>query len=120
MTDYRAQHDPLCRLLKRERCSGIGGLDWGHYLDQPTCRNCGARCDCERVREIRAATYAGASAIFARTRDQWIAERDHPFWSERVEWAYGEAARVLAAWAEDPTVLDKVLAKIEAEKVETE
>jgi hypothetical protein len=37
-----------------------------------------------------------------------------------VEWAYGEAARVLAAWSEDPTVLDKVLAKIEAEKVETE
>ena len=118
MTDYRAQHDPLCRLLKKERCSGIGGLDWGHYLDQPTCRNCGAKCDCERVREIRAATYADASAVFDRTYRQWVQERGTPDWSYRAEWAYREAARVLAAWAEDPTVIDKTLAKIAAEKAE--
>ena len=109
------EHDRLCRLMKSERCSGIGGLDWGHYLDRPQCRNCGARCDCERVREIRAATYADAAAVFARTRDQWEETRGTEEWSARVWWSYKEGARVLTAWAEDPSVLDKVLAKIAAE-----
>lgn len=49
----RYEHDPLCALMKNESCSGVGGSDWGHYLDQPTCRNCGARCDCDRIGEIR-------------------------------------------------------------------
>lgn len=47
-------HDPLCALLKKEPCHGIGGADFGHYTDQPECRNCGARCDCARITEIRA------------------------------------------------------------------
>jgi hypothetical protein len=46
-------HDPLCALMKQESCHGIGGADFGHYLDQPTCRNCGKKCDCDRVAELR-------------------------------------------------------------------
>ena len=48
-------HDPQCRLLKQEPCVGILGADYGHYLDQLECRNCGARCECDRIAEIRQA-----------------------------------------------------------------
>jgi len=110
------EHDRLCRLRKKETCFGIGGTDWGHYLDQERCRNCGTRCDCARVREIRATTYAEAASVFARTRDQWEETRGTEEWSKRPWWAYKEGARVLTAWSENPTVIDKVLAKIAAEK----
>jgi hypothetical protein len=46
-------HDPLCRLLKKDKCHGIGGTDVGHYLDQKVCRNCHAECDCDRIAELR-------------------------------------------------------------------
>lgn len=49
------KHGPFCTLLKRERCVGVGGSDWYHYSDRDTCRNCGARCDCARIGEIRSA-----------------------------------------------------------------
>lgn len=64
---------------------------------------------------IRAQAFADAAAVLARTRDQWIATRATDDWSPRIEYAYAEAARVLAAWAEDPTVIDGALAKIAAE-----
>lgn len=48
------EHDLLCDLMVKERCSGIGGSDWGHYLDLPTCRNCGKRCNCDTIRAVRA------------------------------------------------------------------
>lgn len=65
---------------------------------------------------IRAQAFADAAAVLARTRDQWVATRGSHDWSFRAEWAYREAARVLAAWAEDPTVIDSTFAKIAAER----
>jgi hypothetical protein len=64
---------------------------------------------------IRAQAFADAAAVFARCRDQWIAERGLPDYSERAEFAYTAAAIALTAWAADPTVIDATLAKIAVE-----
>lgn len=50
----RYEHDPLCNLMVAETCSGIGGMNYGHYLDLPTCRNCGKQCTCDVIRNVRA------------------------------------------------------------------
>lgn len=64
-------HDPLCRLLRQESCSGVGGSDWGHYTDRDTCRNCGTECDCERIRELR-------TAFEAEIRRSEVVAKDEP------------------------------------------
>lgn len=64
MTDYRAAHDPLCALLKKEPCHGIGGANFGHYLDRSECRNCGVKCDCTRLSEVR-------ETFIAQVEDLW-------------------------------------------------
>lgn len=61
----RYVHDPLCALMKDERCHGIGGTGQGHYLDRPECRNCGTKCDCARILEIRLAVTPSTDAVVA-------------------------------------------------------
>ena len=48
------------------------------------------------------------AVLFARNRDVWIdTRRSHPEqWDEYAEYAYAEGARVLAAWADDPSRMD--------------
>ncbi len=67
------------------------------------------------IEDARGKAFWDAAQVFARTRDQWIEERGTPDYSMRVEWAYAEAARVLALWSMDPHVIDKALEKIKAE-----
>lgn len=48
--------------------------------------------------------------IFERTRDQWMSVEGTDEWDPWKAHAYGEGARVLRAWADDPWRMEKVLA----------
>lgn len=48
--------------------------------------------------------------IFERTRDQWMSVEGTDEWDPWKAHAYGEAARVLRAWADEPWRMEKVLA----------
>jgi len=72
------------------------------------------RSEIERLTEERASVIADCAAVFQRNADQWDAETG-PDYSPRVHYAYTEGARVLTAWAEDPTRMDGPLSKIAGE-----
>lgn len=92
--------NPVVQAIAKAMC------DVDHDWDFP-CRNCIAAA-VPLVAEARQQALRDVAVLFARNRDVWIdTRRSHPEqWDEYAEYAYAEGARVLAAWADDPSRMD--------------
>jgi hypothetical protein len=92
--------NPVVQAIAKAMCN----VD--HDWDFP-CRNCTAAA-VPLVAEARQQALHDVAVLFARNRDVWIdTRRSHPEqWDEYAEYAYAEGARVLAAWADDPSRMD--------------